>query len=1071
MLKRMRRIRVVVSLVVIAQLVLSLSGCATTTSSTAAAPTAKNVILIIGDGMQLEHERAGSNYLFGNPDSGLAFQNFPYKGQSTTWDVTTYNKYAFASYSTNGYSSKKFNPATVNLDNTTTFDAKLGYDSAKGGKLPYPLDKSGDSAYLNKVATDSASAGTAIATGYKTDDGNVAWKTGDPENGRLLTIAEMYRYQKKAAIGVVTTVPFTHATPATFVSHNKSRNNYKDIAYEIINVVKPDVVIGGGHPSYSGTTYMDALEYSTLKSSTEYVLAERTTGVDGNTTIAAKATEAVTGGKKLFGLFGNSGGQFDYPVPANTPGSPSVTRGSTENPSLAEASKAALKVLSQNSNGFFLMIEQGDIDWANHANDFKSMVGGIYDLNETVKSVEAFVDQPGDNIDWNNTVVIVTSDHGNSYMRINPAKSLQKGQLPQQDANTAAVGGYAPGSVYPNAEVSYASPNHTNELTRVYAKGAGTSLLTSAEGSWYAGTNIIDNTQIFKAFLSLLGLIDQNRQGSMASMVGRFATGIYGTGAAEIVAFHPSSKTIYTVNGSLNRLEILDASKLGTTAIANPLTASNLTGTSLALPTTVTAKVAGVDTSINIALATFPTRGGGATSVAVHGDLLAVTVANNTITDKGVVMFYNIAGANARTPLFIKAVQVGSLPDMVTFTPDGSKAVVANEGEPSDDYLTDPEGTVAIIDITSGTPADTATLANFNAFDSQKASLAAAGVKFANPGTSSASQDLEPEYIAISDDSKTAFVTLQENNAIAIVDLTAKTVTSVKPLGFKDYSLTKNALDISDKDSSTGGASVKFQTVAGLYGMYQPDTIASYTSGGATYLVTSNEGDAREYAVNNIPSYTEQVRVKDIKAKLNPALLAAYNTAGGDNGLGRLRITNAIGFDSTGLLYDKLYSFGGRSFSIWKADGTQVYDSASTLERLTSAIFGSKFNTGHTSNKGDDRSDDKGPEPEALAVGQVGSKTYAFVGLERMGGFYIFDITTPTAPVFVEHVINRDLAATFAIDDTGANLHTGAYATAGDLGPEGMKFVAASSSPTGKALLVIGNEVSGTVSVYQIHER
>ncbi|MFZ4859693.1 MAG: choice-of-anchor I family protein [Desulfuromonadaceae bacterium] len=1066
MLKRMRRIRVVVSLVVIAQFVLSLSGCGTTSSSTAA-PTAKNVILIIGDGMQLEHERAGSNYLFGNPDSGLAFQNFPYKGQSTTWDVTTYNKYAFASYSTNGYSSKKFNPDTVNLDNTSTFDAKLGYDSAKGGKLPYPLDKSGDSAYLNKAATDSASAGTAIATGYKTDDGNVAWKTGDPENGRLLTIAEMYRYQKKAAIGVVTTVPFTHATPATFVSHNKSRNNYKDIAYEIINVVKPDVVIGGGHPSYSGTTYMDALEYSTLKSSAEYVLAERATGVDGNTTIAAKATEAVTGGKKLFGLFGNSGGQFDYPVPSNTPGMPSVTRGSTENPSLAEASKAALKVLSQNSNGFFLMIEQGDIDWANHANDFKSMVGGIYDLNETVKSVEAFVDQPGDTIDWNNTVVIVTSDHGNSYMRINPAKSLQKGQLPQQDANTTAAGGYVPGFVYPNAEVSYASPNHTNELTRVYAKGAGTSLLTSAEGSWYAGTNIIDNTQIFKAFISLLGLTDQNKQGSMASMVGRFATGIYGTGAAEIVAFHPSSKTIYTVNGSLNRLEILDASKLGTTAIANPLTASNLTGTSLALPTSITAKVGGIDTSINITLATFPIRGGGATSVAVHGDLLAVAVANNTITDKGVVMFYNIAGANARTPLFIKAVQVGSLPDMVTFTPDGSKAVVANEGEPSDDYLTDPEGTVAIIDVTSGTPADTATLANFNAFDSQKASLAAAGVKFANLGmSSSVSQDLEPEYIAISDDSKTAFVTLQENNAIAIVNLTTKAVTEIKPLGFKDYSLTKNALDISDRDSSTGGASVKFQTVAGLYGMYQPDTIASYTSGGATYIVTSNEGDAREYA-----GYTEQVRVKDIKAKLNPALLAAYNTAGGDNGLGRLRVTNAIGFDSTGLLYDKLYSFGGRSFSIWKADGTMVYDSASTLERLTSAIFGSKFNTGHTSNKGDDRSDDKGPEPEALAVGQVGSKTYAFVGLERMGGFFIFDITIPAAPVFVEHVINRDLAVTFAIDDTGANLHTGAYASAGDLGPEGMKFVSASSSPTGKALLVIGNEVSGTVSVYQINER
>lgn len=138
---------------------------------------------------------------------------------------------------------------------------------------------------------------------------------------------------------------------------------------------------------------------------------------------------------------------------------------------------------------------------------------------------------------------------------------------------------------------------------------------------------------------------------------------------------------------------------------------------------------------------------------------------------------------------------------------------------------------------------------------------------------------------------------------------------------------------------------------------------------------------------------------------------------------------------------------------------------------MTAALFGTKFNTNSTSNSGDSRSDDKGPEPEALAIGQVGTRTYAFVGLERMGGFFIFDITTPTAPQYVEHVINRDLSATFSIDDTGAGAHTGSYANAGDLAPEGMKFVPAASSPTGKALLLIGNETSGTVSVYQINER
>ena len=553
MLNRIRRIRSTIALVVIAQFILSLTGCGTTSSNSS---SARNVILIIGDGMQLEHERAASNYLFGNYSSGLSFQKFPYKGQSSTWDVTTYNKYAAPA------GKAAWNAASSSADNTATFEASLGYDPAKGGKLPFPLDTTGDATYLNTAYTDSASAGTALATGYKTDDGNIAWKTGDPENGRLLTIAEMYRYQKKGAIGVVTTVPFSHATPASFVSHNKSRSNYKDIAYEIINVVKPEVVIGGGHPSFS-TSYMDSIDYSILKGSSEYVLAERQTGIDGNATMAAKATEAVANNKKLFGLFGNSGGQFDYPVPTNTPGTPAVTRGSSENPSLAEASKAALKVLSQNKNGFFLMVEQGDIDWANHANDFKSMVGGVHDLNETVKSVEAFIDQPGDDISWDNTTVIVTSDHGNSYMRINTAKQLQKGQLPQQEANTVPVGPYTPGYVYPNGEVSYASGAHTNELTRVYAKGAGTNQLSSYEGLWYPGTKIIDNTHIFKSMLSFLGLTDQNKQGSMATMVGRFATGIYGTGAAEIVAFHPSSKTIYTVNGSKNQLEILDASTLG----------------------------------------------------------------------------------------------------------------------------------------------------------------------------------------------------------------------------------------------------------------------------------------------------------------------------------------------------------------------------------------------------------------------------------------------------------------------------------------------------------------------------
>lgn len=489
-----------------------LVGCGTTADTAGAGGDVKHVILIIGDGMHLEHERAANNYLFGNYTSGLAFWKFPYRAQSTTWDVTTYNAYAQAA------GAPLWNAATATPEDTGTFNLLLGYDPARGGKLPHPLDSTGDAAYLMTAATDSSSAATAMATGYKTDDGNIAWRTGDPENGRLVTIAEMFRSQKKGAIGVVSTVPFTHATPAAFVSHNKSRNNYKEIGYEIINSVKPDVVIGGGHPNYS-TRYVDTRDYGILKASSEYLLAERQTGVDGNVTIAAKANEAVASGRKLFGLFGNGDGQFDYNVPSDSPGAPSVSRGNRENPSLAEASKAALKVLSRNRNGFFLMIEQGDIDWANHANDFRSMIGGVYDLNETVKAVESFIDQPGDAVDWDNTLVIVTSDHGNSLMRLNPTKRLGKGELPRQEANSSPIGSYTPKYVYPNGEVTYGSGNHTNELVRVYAKGAGLNLLSAFEGVWYRGTKIIDNTQIFRAMMAALKLEDQNRQGAALDRV------------------------------------------------------------------------------------------------------------------------------------------------------------------------------------------------------------------------------------------------------------------------------------------------------------------------------------------------------------------------------------------------------------------------------------------------------------------------------------------------------------------------------------------------------------------------
>jgi alkaline phosphatase len=196
------------------------------------------------------------------------------------------------------------------------------------------------------------------------------------------------------------------------------------------------------------------------------------------------------------------GGNFESFVPNDLPGTPLVTQATRENPKFAEVTLAALKVLSQDEDGFFLMSEQGDIDWANHANDFGRMVGTIKDLHDGVQAVIDFVNQPGDEIDWDNTLLIVTSDHSNSYMR--NVKDLGPGDLPTQEGvGSCGYGGSA--CTYPNGDVTYGTTGHTNELTRIYAMGADVTKFEKYEGKWYPGTRIIDNTQLFHVMMDAAG--------------------------------------------------------------------------------------------------------------------------------------------------------------------------------------------------------------------------------------------------------------------------------------------------------------------------------------------------------------------------------------------------------------------------------------------------------------------------------------------------------------------------------------------------------------------------------------
>lgn len=533
--------------------------------------------------------------------------------------------------------------------------------------------------------------------------------------------------------------------------------------------------------------------------------------------------------------------------------------------------------------------------------------------------------------------------------------------------------------------------------------------------------------------------------GMQLQPVARYVTGSYGAGAAEITAFHPASKRIFVVNGAANRVEVLDATNVKSQALSDPLTANSLTSQPLTLPATaVVRNSADQDETVTL---------GFANSISIQGQLLAVAVENKKRSDAGVALIYDLSQG---APILKQAVRVGAQPDMLTFSSDGKWLLVANEGEPAADYSVDPEGSVSMIAMTNGVAATQAKTVSFSALNSDKAGLAAKGVKFAGPATTTVAQDLEPEYIAFSPDMKKAWVVLQENNAVAVIDLLGAKLDKVLPLGFKDHSLARNSLDVSNKDG------VNLQTVPGLYGMYQPDTLQSYSWQGGAFYVSANEGDARDWA-----GFSEQKRVSALKRSAALSARQPYNA----DVLGRLNVTTVLGQNASGE-YDALYAYGARSFSIWDQNGQQVFDSGNDLERIAAGIHGDKFNSNHLTVEGDNRSDDKGPEPEALALGQINGRTYAFIGTERMSGIYVYDISNPYAPQFVDYAFNRDLNAVYNInDDKVPAVVTGNVAQAGDLGPESLLFVSAANSPTGKPLLLMANEVSGTLTVFELQPK
>jgi YVTN family beta-propeller protein len=671
------------------------------------------------------------------------------------------------------------------------------------------------------------------------------------------------------------------------------------------------------------------------------------------------------------------------------------------------------------------------------------------------------------------------------------------------------------------------------------------------------------------AFMGLWSLSALSQNLVDLNVIGTYQTGRFDESAMEIVAYDAANQLLYAVNADAETIDVID--------ITNP---------------TNPVRIDSIDVS---------NYGDAPNSVAFSNGVLAVAVEADDFDAPGQAVFFD----DQRN--FLAAVEVGVLPDMITFTPDGSKAIVANEGEPDDDYTADPMGSVSIIDLSGGaanlSQANVTTLdftgfdanypanvrnfgpvANFfedfestadsldnlifvmtagsqswayddfsgdhfaeaNAFSSSgptvgwlitpaqnltgldsayfsfysaknfsggrfdvlvstdyneavntdpatatwdtitsQFALSPGGYtdtfsgKFSlenylsdrvsvafyyrgGPGGGNStlwqiddirfegtqprlSQNLEPEYVAVSPDNATAYVVCQENNTVAVVDLTANSITALIPLGFKDWSTGNNRMDASNRSS---GINIRNWPV---FGMYQPDAMKAFEVGGTVYLATANEGDARDY-----DAYSEEERVEDLT--LDPTAFPNAANLQMEDSLGRLLITTSLGDTDGDGDFDELYSYGARSFSIWNATtGALVWDSEDGIAQVLATDYPNEFNSNNDDNSSlKSRSDDKGSEPEAIEIAEINGKVIAFVGLERMGGVMVYDITDPTAPTFVSYYLNRDFSV--AADDPNA----------GDLGPEDIKFISAADSPNGSPMLAVANEVSGTLSLYAI---
>ncbi|RLJ77416.1 choice-of-anchor I family protein [Pedobacter alluvionis] len=452
--------------------------------------------------------------------------------------------------------------------------------------------------------------------------------------------------------------------------------------------------------------------------------------------------------------------------------------------------------------------------------------------------------------------------------------------------------------------------------------------------------------------------------------------------ASEISAYDPLTKRLFVVsNDGGTKVDVVDMSKYPTVTKLQTLTfAAN----------------AGIN------------------SVAVSNGLLAIALDGADKQGNGDVLVLKTSDLSE-----VKKITVGAMPDMVTFSPDGNYILSANEGEPNASYTVDPVGSISVINIKDNYAVKTF---NFAGLESEKSSLIANGFRIYGPNASFA-QDIEPEYITVSVDSKKAYVTLQENNGVAEVDIVAGKINKIIPLGTRDFSIAENAVDFTVKDDKP-----EFKTWQ-VKGFYLPDAISYFTVNGNAYLALANEGDTRDWSKET----SEEIEVGSSKLILDPVKFPNAATLKLNENLGKLIVAKNYGDTDGDGDYDELYSFSTRSFSIINANTGQLV--ANIGKELAQKVSDAGKYDPKRANK-------KGVEVEGIAVAEVNGQTLAFIGMERADAIAIYDVTNPAAPKFVQ---------LFSTGDA----------------PEGLMFVKPKDSPNGRSMLIVSNEADGTVRFYQ----